>query len=231
MYCIKCGVKLDESQTHCPLCKLRVYHPDLLFEEGEPLYPKGRYPEKEKKTRFAQAVVTALFTLAAVVVLLSDLQYSNALTWSGYVIGALILLYLFAILPTWFKKPNPVVFVPCDFAAVGVYLLYINLVTNGGWFLSFAFPVVAIFGAIVTAVVTLTHYLKRGRLYVFGGACMALGVAAVLTEFFMNLTFKEMQFIGWSVYPLVTFLLIGGLLTFLAISRPARESMERKFFI
>jgi hypothetical protein len=33
------------------------------------------------------------------------------------------------------------------------------------------------------------------------------------------------------VYPVTTLVLIGGLLIFLAICRPARETMERKFFI
>ena len=34
-------------------------------------------------------------------------------------------------LPLWFRRPNPVIFVPVDFAAIGLYLLYINFATGG----------------------------------------------------------------------------------------------------
>jgi hypothetical protein len=35
----------------------------------------------------------------------------------------------------------------------------------------------------------------------------------------------------WSLYPLTALVLLGGMLIFLAICRPARETMERKFFL
>ncbi len=39
MYCMNCGVRLGDSEKRCPLCGLRVYHPDLETPRGEPLYP------------------------------------------------------------------------------------------------------------------------------------------------------------------------------------------------
>ena len=39
MYCIKCGVKLADSEKKCPLCNTVVYHPDLQQNEVKPLYP------------------------------------------------------------------------------------------------------------------------------------------------------------------------------------------------
>ena len=29
MYCVQCGVELQKGAKACPLCGLRVYHPDL----------------------------------------------------------------------------------------------------------------------------------------------------------------------------------------------------------
>ena len=90
-----------------------------------------------------------------------------------------MLLYILAVLPLWFRRPNPVIFVPADFAAIGLYLLYINFATGGHWFLTFALPVTGTIGVLVTTVVTLLRYLSRGYLYIFGGALMAgLGFAA-----------------------------------------------------
>lgn len=52
-----------------------------------------------------------------------------------------------------------------------------------------------------------------------------------LMELLLCLSIAEMGFVGWSMYPLIPLVLLGGTLIFLAISAPAREKMERKLFI
>lgn len=231
MYCINCGVKLADTEKQCPLCNTTVYHPDLKREEGAPLYPSKKVPAPEVRSRLWMIIITVLFFLPCPTLLLCDLQINKEWTWAGYAIGALALIYELLVLPFWFKRPNPVIFVPCGFAAVGAYLWYINFATAGNWFIRFALPMTAGFCLITTAVVALTRYLKKGRLYVCGGAFMALGGMMLLAEFLLNITFGNIHFIGWSFHPLIALFLLGGLLIFLAICRPARETMERKFFI
>ncbi len=231
MYCVNCGVKLADTEKECPLCKTSVYHPDIKRNEGDKLYPSKRYPQQVNFSFLSQILLTALIVVSVLVVLLCDVEINRTVTWSGFVIGALITGYVIFILPFWFKKPNPVIFVPCCFAVSAVYLLYISLVTNGGWFLSFAFPTIGGIGIIVTAVITLLRYVKKGSLYIYGGALVALGAFMLLVEFLANITFDVKVFFGWSIYPLTALAGIGLFLIFLAICRPAREMMERKFFI
>jgi hypothetical protein len=147
------------------------------------------------------------------------------------VIGGLLLSYVVIMLPMWFKSPNPVIFVPCDFAAVGLYLLYINLAAGGKWFLSFAFPVTGFVALIVTAVVTLMRYIRRGRLYIFGGASIGLAFFSVLVEYMIHLNFKIHEGLIWSVYPFIVLFLIGIMLIVIAIVRPFRESLKKIFAI
>jgi hypothetical protein len=47
----------------------------------------------------------------------------------------------------------------------------------------------------------------------------------------VNVTFFRPAFALWSLYPMTALVLLGGMLIFLAICRPARETMQRKFFI
>ena len=230
MYCIKCGVQLADTEKKCPLCGIRVYHPDLEQPKGEKLYPKNRYPD-DRSTLLAQAIVSVLFLLPMLVTPLCDIHFSGGITWSGYVIGALLVTYVIMVLPYWFQQPNPVIFVPCGFAAVGVFLLYISIATEGGWFLSFAFPVTGAIGLIVTAVVALLKYVGKGELYIFGGAFVLLGAFMPVMELLLNVTFGFTRGLVWSVYPLTALVLLGGMLIFLAIYAPARETMERKFFL
>lgn len=231
MYCIQCGVKLADTEKTCPLCGLRVYHPELNQPEAAPLFPHNAYPETAPRSLLGQIILTALYLIPMNIVLLVDTQLHQSVTWSGYVVGALLLSYVILVLPSWFSRPNPVIFVPCGFAAIGVYLLYINFATGGNWFLSFAFPITGITCFLVTAVVTLMRYTPKGAMYIFGGALIAFGLFSLLIEHLLYITFPSIRFVGWSLYPLGSLVILGGLLIFLAICRPAREKLERKLFI
>lgn len=230
MYCVNCGVRLADTEKQCPLCGTIVFHPDITQEKAPKPYPASA-PRERVDTKAVQTLLSILFLLPALLVVLCDWQISGEVTWSGYAVGALGLCYIAVVLPSWFKKPNPVIFTPCAFAALALYLLYINFKTGGAWFLTFALPVTGGVALIVTTVVTLMRYLPRGALFIFGGATMALGALVVLVEILLDITFSIPKFLGWSFYPLVVLGLIGAFLIYLGISRPAREMMERKFFI
>ena len=229
MYCINCGVKLADSEKKCPLCGTTVYHPEIERPESRPLYPSKRMPKSTSGPHTLDGVVIVLFLIPMVVCFFADYLFDGKLNWFGYVAGALVTAYVIIALPMWFENPNPVIFVPCDFAAIALYLLYIDLITGGEWFMSFAFPVTGGLCVITCAVVTLLRYVRRGRLYIFGGAFIALGLFMLLVEFLIGITFDK-AFIGWSVYPLVVLVLCGGLMIFLAINSDARETLERKLF-
>lgn len=231
MYCIQCGVKLADTEKTCPLCGLTVYHPELKQPEAVPLFPENKYPEVAPRSLLGQIILTALYLIPMNIVLLVDSQIHGGITWSGYAVGALLLSYVLLVLPSWFRRPNPVIFVPCGFVAIALYLLYINCASGGGWFLTFALPVTGVTALLVTAVVTLMRYVPRGGLYIFGGTFIAFGLFALLVEHLLHVTFPGIPFVGWSLYPLASLVILGGLLIFLAICRPARQTLERKLFI
>lgn len=231
MYCIRCGVKLADTEKQCPLCGTIPFHPEIACQDAPPLYPKNRNPYIKVSSWGILWVVSALVVLAILTVLLCDLQINGSVSWSGFVVGGLAIFYVACILPQWFKKPNPVIFVPCSFLLIGGYLLYIDLTTNGSWFLSFAFPVVGFFGVLLTTVVTLVRYVQKGKLFIYGGAFLALGLFMPLMEFLLNFTFRPERGLLWSYFPMGALVLFGGFLIFLGICRPARETMTRKFFI
>ncbi len=230
MYCVKCGVKLGENEKKCPLCGTVVFHPDVKQPKGEDVYPHGKLPEINKSLVTA-AVLTAMFIIPIVTVLLCDLKVYGKITWSGYVVGALLLTYIIAVFPMWFRSPNPVIFVPCSFVAAGIYVLHIDLALDGGWFLSFAFPIIGCIGLTATAMTALFRYIKKGGLYILGGAFCFIGLCMLPMEFLAKYTFGVSRFIGWSLYPLSSLVLIGAFLIFLAIYAPARKYLERIFFI
>ena len=131
MYCIKCGVELADSEKRCPLCGTPVFHPDLPRNLTEPPYPADRRIRREDVNRSGILfVLTVVALLPAILSLLCDWRINGTIVWSGYAAGAIGLLYVMIVLPLWFRHPNPVIFVPVDFAAIGLYLLYIDFATG-----------------------------------------------------------------------------------------------------
>lgn len=229
MYCIKCGVKLADTEKKCPLCGTVVCHPDFTQTAQRPLYPDNKLPQSHSGAKGLNGAVIILFLIPMLVCFFADLSMDGQMEWSGYVAGALTMAYVAFALPFWFQKPNPVIFVPCNFAAAALYLLYICLATGGNWFMPFALPVTGGLCLITCAVVTLLYYLRKGTLYILGGAFIALGAFMPLVEYLTAITFG-MPFMNWSGYPLVALVLFGGLLIYLAINSAAREILERKLF-
>ena len=229
MYCINCGVKLADTEKKCPLCHTVVFHPNIPPKNVPPLYPADKLPKAGSGKKALCGAMIILFLLPIVICFFADILYNKTLDWFGYVLGALLVFYTAFALPLWFNKPNPVIFTPCTFAAAALYLLYIQIATHGNWFLRFAFPVTGGLCILTCAVVTLLHYLHKGKLYIIGGACMLFGAFTMLIEFLLSHTFG-LKLVGWSVYPFVALLLIGGLFLYFAINASARETMERKLF-
>lgn len=231
MYCVKCGVELADSEKKCPLCNTEVICPSEPREIAPSPYPPypGAVTEGVSKSGFL-FVLTVIFLLPFLLCLICDFKINGELSWSGYASGAILLLYIIAVLPIWFKKPNPVIFIPVDFTAIGLYLLYINYSSRGDWFLSFAFPLVASIMLIVTAVVTLKRYTKGGEIFIYGGATILFGGVAVLTEYLLCITFSGYRMFVWSLYPLSALFIIGMMLIVIGICKPLRESLKRKFF-
>ena len=232
MYCINCGIELSDGQKICPICQTRVYHPDLKKTDALPTYPRKAFKSEEINIRGLLFVVSLLHLIPIIFALIFDLNLNGEIDWFGYVVGAVTLLYVCAVLPLWFKRANPVVFIPCDFLTLAIFLWNVNLKLDGEWFWSFALPITLSLCAIVTGVIALIKYVRRGHLYVFGGAFIMLGLLVMLIEQLLHLTF-EVKHTGfaWSLYPMVFLGVIGIGLIVIEIVKPFKESLKKVFFL
>ena len=229
MYCVKCGVELADSEQKCPLCHTPVYFPGYVPKEEERPYPRFEKPETVNP-RGIYFIISFACIIAAVISFVCDLNMGNGITWSGYVIGGISLFYVLFILPAWFKKYNPAIFIPVDFFAIGLYLAYVNLATGGDWFLTFALPVTGIVTVCMSTITILCYYLRRGYLYIFGGVIIGAGLFCPVIETLAIITFGQGPLM-WSLYPLIALFLIGIMLIVIAIVKPFRESLCRIFAI
>lgn len=229
MYCMNCGVKLGPGEEKCPLCGLRAYHPDLERTPGRSLYPRQwQAPEAERSGW--RYLLTVFFLVAAGACVLVNFLLAGMVTWSGYALAGLLTGYVILVLPLWFARPNPVVFLAADFAAIGLMLLYVDLACGGGWFLSLAFPVTALYGVLVTGFAALVRYVHHGRFFLLGGGSIVFGCSTMLLEFFLSITF-DLGMFRWSLYPTAIFSTMGLFWILAGIIRPLGDAIRKRAFL
>ncbi len=229
MYCVKCGVRLQEGVKACPLCGTPLWCP----EEGEPAAStySERYPVLDRQRHLTVMASLTVVLLAAMVACFSiAMNTVGKMGWSFYVIVGTTAFYFIFLFPFWFRKPHPMLFVPVAFLTACLLLLFISGYTAGHWFLSFAFPLTGIVAVLTIGALALYRYVKRGTIFITGGLLIAIGGSCLLAEFFQHLTFRTQMF-TWSPYAASVFCLFGGFLILAGIVRPLREYLERKFFI
>ncbi len=230
MYCIKCGVGLSNGQTVCPLCGTRVYHPDFSQTES-PTYPKKEFKSEAFNRRGLLFIITILSLLPLILPVFMEVAITKTVVWSGYVAGGILLAYLVLILPLWFEHPNPVVFVPLTFLEAACFLFYVNYQLGTDWFFTLALPVVMAMCAIITALTACLYYIPHGKLYMFGGAFIAIGGWFVLLEGLIRYTCHVQFAFMWSLCPLICLFLIGIGLIVVAIVKPFKESLRKIFYV
>lgn len=230
MYCIKCGVKLQDGVKQCPLCETPV----LLNSESEQQIKKTYsdcYPQENNHERLlALSLITFLLSGLVISCVIFCLSTYSQLAWGGIVMLGIALGYILFVLPAWFPKWMPFIFIPIDFLSVSAYLLYLCQKLHGNWYLSFAFPVTMIYMIITVSFLILFRRIESGRLLLFGIYTVVFGCSFMLVEFFAHITFSVPMF-KWSLYCVVVFSLFGLFMTIAGLLPPLRDLLKRKFFI
>ena len=231
MYCIYCGVRLQEGAAECPLCHTPVpsVPAPAYLQEAAPY--SDRYPRAEKQSGkyLVLGLVTVILAAAALGCLIFCLKSTGEVGWSGIAALGMALLWVWCLLPLFFHRWRPMIFLPIDFACLGGYLLYICVSTGGNWFLSFAFPVTMIAAVLTLGGVAMIRYIVQGRLRLMSLLLIAIGLSFMLVEFFQHITFGTPMFV-WSLYCVSVICLIGLFLLIASMIPPLRAALRRKFF-
>ncbi len=86
MYCVRCGVRLQEGVKACPLCGTPVWCPEA-GERGPAATYSDRYPVYSRQKRLTVMASLTVALLAAMVACFSiALNTTGQMGWSFYVI-------------------------------------------------------------------------------------------------------------------------------------------------
>ncbi len=229
MYCMKCGAHLSDTEIKCPLCSFEL--PKLSPVQEKSLYPRKARPRTKEDFKALMLFVTLLLVGLGSACLALDLSHGGGVTFSAFVILGLLLFYTAFLLPRWFHRPNPVIFLPVFFLCFLGFLWYLDFLYGGGWFFPFALPVSGAFLLLTEAVVTLIRYVRGGRLYIYGGYLISLGLFSFGGEFLLRYLYALPMKLTWSLIPLIFLSSIGMALIVIAIVPAFRSYFERRFFV
>lgn len=225
MYCVKCGVRLQEGTQQCPLCSTPVWNPDGA--SATPAFP-DRYPATESKKSLWAGLLTLFFVIIAVALLVIWLNVGGG-PWGSISLLGTAFVYIAFILPLWFKKMYAFIWLPVIHAVAAGYALFICCTFGGNWFLPFAFPMACIHALFTTTVSMLLHFIKGGRCYILGGSVIAYGGCTMLIEFFGHITFGTPMFV-WSIYSASVLFAAGMFLIVVGIIKPFKRFLQKYLF-
>jgi len=231
-YCVNCGVELSDSEKRCPLCHVEVINPRAPWEEPmeRPYSHHINTIMKRIDRSYLATLAGLLLFIPCIVTVLLDILSGNGLTWSAYVIGAVGVVYISVLLPFYFKKYHTVAFLSGDFAAVALYLLLIERMGGGHWFLGLGLPVTAAAGI---CTIGLAFLFTRGlamMLLKIGVIMITIGLFLVCVEILTSLyTYGSVRF-AWSLYALIPCAVLGAATLVLERRKKLKETIRRRLF-
>ncbi|MBR0137004.1 MAG: hypothetical protein IJM15_01135 [Erysipelotrichaceae bacterium] len=228
MYCVKCGVRLQDGVEKCPLCNTPVHYPESEITQSRETFPQN-YPIREH-TYTTAAIFSVLCLIGISILLVVCFNLYGRLSWGGYPVFGICLFYVFFILPMWFPNRSRVIFIPVNHIAAALYLLYVNYAVNGDWFLTFALPICIISCIYQLTLACIVKYVHKGYYYIAGSFIIAAGVCAIIVEFFEHITFGTRMFL-WSLYVLSCCFFIGMFFIIAGIVKPLQRYLNKRFFI
>lgn len=190
MFCPNCGKELPEGATVCPSCGAGSAAP---APEKKSLI---KAPGKAAKSY--AAIFTALLVFPSTLCVAIDLSFDKYDYWCGYVVGALLVVWVCAVLPVMRITPPAVTALICFTAIVGYVFFIFNKTGHMVWLYKMALPMFILSAAFIALDVALLGSKVKG-LHIFsllsGEACVWLIALEATLD---NLARGEVK-LGWSL--------------------------------
>ncbi len=226
---MKCGAKLGEREVKCPLCGFDL--PILSPKQEKSLYPRTARSGDREDFKGLLLFFTLLLCGAGGAVLAMDLSRGGGVSFSAWVLFGLLLFYTAFLLPRWFRRPNPVIFLPVFGVCFLTMLWYLDFFYGSGWFFPLVLPLTGGFFLMLEAVVTLVRYVRGGAFYVYGGFFIGIACLSFAAELGFRAFFGYPICLSWSLIPLILFSVMGIGLLVIAIVPPFRVYVQKRFFV
>ena len=226
MYCVKCGVELEDGVKRCPLCETAVPEIKGMEEEFAKEYPIvniNLYEMKMKKVK--KAVFMSFFTISIISILEVFFQniivYGN-IGWAYYVIPSILLfdLMLFVMLNSHTLRQN-LFFI---FVGLTTFLLIIDYGDKTlSWSLRRGIPITVAFCFVGLAFSFVWDKHKSDRIKILNFFLFFIGVFLLMLEFIIRKRFS------WSIWASIPLFVLNVMLRY--TYKSYKEEFKRRLHL
>ncbi len=202
MYCQNCGKQLPDGVTACPDCTaaeapqveaVPVSQPDSS-QNKKPLF---KTPGKGSKSY--AALFTALLVFPSTICIAIDVAFDRYDYWFGYVVGALLVTWVIAVLPVLRITPPVVTSLIC-FGSIVLYLYYIaHKSGHMGWLSNFFLPLTILMAAFIAIDSALIGSKKITGLHIFSLLSGEAAIYLIASEIMWDIWRKGEVDLKWSL--------------------------------
>lgn len=231
-YCVNCGVELDATASFCPLCHTQVVNPKQPVDtlSPKPFPTERREVPPANKRQFAILLTTILVSVGVCCGVLNFFLRTPH-TWSLYVIGAAIMLWIWLVPPLLHHKKDTLrLQLLADILAIAIYVSLIAVDLDGwNWYWHLALPIILLLGAIF---LFLGLNMGDGRRSTLSRITLVIGSIGVFlfgVELFSDIFFQGHWSPSWSLIVLTICLILMIPLIVVRRVPSLREEVRRRF--
>ena len=233
-YCVQCGVQLSPELERCPLCQTPVVNPNL---QGQKAPEEAVHPEQIEQVMsridrgYLRHLSVIMMMVPIVIVLLIDLIDGGG-TWSPYVIGALVMLWCFLVVPFVFRLKRPYVYVTVDILALCGYLALVAAMSGDfSWYLSIVLPLLVLFGVMLLLMLLVIRRVEMVKLHRGALLLLLFGALMLGLEIIIDLAIWEEVRLTWSLYATIPLVVVALMASLLEHNKVLKEEIRKRLFV
>ena len=227
-YCVNCGVRLAKSEHICPLCNTKVINPNKIKEEYVPAYSSQIEKFKTINYKFLSKLIVLVLLSLGLITILCDLIITSRISWSIYVMSAVLLLSSLFTFP--FVKNIYITF-SITLITTELLLFVIAYLNNGmQWYIYLVLPFVFIFWCYIMICTRFLAKKSKGFLRRIVLCFLFSSVALMAIESGIDLYNNNLN-LTWSLYAALPIVIISIILFIISFNRKLIEEIKQRIFI
>lgn len=231
-YCVNCGVELDSTASFCPLCHTPVQNPNQPVDHSRPKpFPTERKEVPPVSKRQLAILLTTVLASVGVCCGVLNIFLRTERTWSLYVIGAAIMLWIWFVPPLLHHKKDTLrLQLLADILAIAIYVSLIAVDLDGwDWYWHLALPIILLLGAIFLFWGLTMGGHQRSTLSSISIVVDSIGLFALGVECFLDRFFQQHWSPSWSLVVCTVCLILTIPLVVVRRVPSLREEVRRRF--
>jgi len=237
--CASCGVLVEDGIDECPLCgepvtEKRRREREAATERENVLRPGAEVPPEDEETvRSAKIWLFEMVWLVAftagIIIFAADFASGFELGWSLYPLLAIGFVYLFVSAMIGFSR-TPGLLIVVQTAVVAGFLLVLDVLVDGGWFVSLALPIALLVAILIGASILAISKFHLNALQGVAVVFLASGFGSVGLELIITTARESQTLVSWSLIAFACTLSVFVLILFINKRLKERHAEFRKIF-